>query len=282
LSDRNISRAFFRERNTVPGLTFIIVIGVILAREIELFFSNYPTLLKIDLFNTIISVFSTFLISIVLSIFVSQLWYLVWNTIYGGIMTGCRFYPFSYLHNTYHIDKDPRNLLMSLHYINSIADGEIRNYLDRRQDVFNLLGSTIVSIIIAIFTGFRLKKFIYYTYINTPNKYFILLYNKNIIDITKYESYLINIFVLFIITSILALIKVVYHLFRMTLVSIHMRKDKWYHINRLRHMDISQCDDTIPMLYLISSAIFILISIALLNNIYPICKLVDILLDIWP
>jgi len=231
-------RTFFNIRNTVPGLTFILTILLINLREIERFVSRYWMYFKIDIITGLNFIFSAFLLSIVLSVLVSQLWYLIWNLIYECCFTNFQWYPFNFLKDKYHIDPDPRNLLFAYHYINSIAESEMRNYLDRRQDLINLLGSSIVSIWIAIHCGLLLKQYIDIKYIQNPNVNFELLYYKDYKNIGRYEHILIISLIILCFLMIVGLLKVIYQHFHMTLISLHMRCDKDLIINRLQNMDV--------------------------------------------
>lgn len=198
-------RSFFREINIFPGLIFIIVVVLLNGKEIFQYLLKDDGIFdNIDSISAIIGFSSTFFGGAVISFMVSQIWYLIWTIFFEVLYCNCSRFPFNIINKQYGYGNDKRSLLIKYQHMSSNLDGEFRNYIDRRQDLFNLLGSVIVSIIGGLLTGWRLK------YLEWSN----------------YEKIVIIFLIVITISSYVGLIKVVIQMFNMTMYANKIPMEK--------------------------------------------------------
>jgi len=183
-------RTFFEKRDTLPGLTLIVVVVMVIIREI--YYIINLSVLSISDFNIFIGILLpvlTFFGGTTIGFLVSQFWHIIWFFLHDFIYVRLYRIPYNVFVDEFKIKKDPRILFTVLDYFDNTAKNGIKSYLTRRWDLINIFGSSITAIIFGIFTGCCLKSYLIEKYIQDENYIRCTCFEKGIIDYYRWLIY---------------------------------------------------------------------------------------------
>lgn len=153
-------REFFSTRYTFPGYTFLIFVVLISLKQIITNFFKPDLTLFTPLFA-----FIYLLSGAPLGYFVSQIWYLYFFHLKKGHYYRDNCNPRAYIHyliDKYNVKKDPFKATLIADYLFHGCKNEgLSLYVNRRWDLYNVMGATRFSIIAGILFGFFIKFFIF-------------------------------------------------------------------------------------------------------------------------
>lgn len=144
-------RSFFNFRYAVPGFTFLLFFVLILSSIVRSFLQLLTcTTTQVELVGFLLGLL-TLLSGAAIGFLVSQFWYVIYNRYYKEQV---------YLKEAFGIlevlgvKKDLTTVIDYILHKLDDKDKGLKDYIDRRYDLFNLLGSTMSSIILVLFFYF--------------------------------------------------------------------------------------------------------------------------------
>jgi len=149
-------RTYFGLRYALPGYTFILMALLIIWPNLQTFFLRDKILFDPILFSAFLAFF-TLLEGSAIGFLVAQLWHCLYDLILRGVRLGAarRFLQHQ---NTYGLtQKDINKQTTFLDYIVHLADKQLLEYTERRWDLLNTLGSTLVGVLLGAFIGLLIR-----------------------------------------------------------------------------------------------------------------------------
>lgn len=186
-------RTFFDIRYVFPGYTFLLLIFLIL-------FPQVTQLIQEEIIFSAIFGFIYALNGIPIGFLVSQIWYIFYyKTIFlgpYGIYKKPRKY-IKYLIDNYDVVDDALKSMIIVDYLYAKYEKELTGYINRRWDIVNILGATIISIISSIEIAVYLKYDL------------IFLFNKfDLNGLNKYDIFVIEIGLFIVVLLIIGILRV--------------------------------------------------------------------------
>jgi len=153
-------RAYFGLRYALPGYTFILMAFLIIWPNLQTLFLQDVIRFDTSLFSAFLAFF-TLLEGSAIGFLVSQLWYWFYDFILreNSLKPARRFLQ---QQNTYGLTQEdtPEGIhkqTVFLDYIVQLAEKQLLAYTERRWDLLNTLGSTLVAVLLGSFIGFLIR-----------------------------------------------------------------------------------------------------------------------------
>lgn len=149
-------RVFFNLRNTAPGFTFILLLLAVNIKFLLKFFMNLNLPESLVTILGILLGFITLASGGAIGYLISQVWYFLSQKIWFD-----KLYvdsQISELLKKQKVKPDKEILLLFSDYLHHTwPKKEIRTYIERRWDLLNILGSTMVTIPLGLFYGYVIR-----------------------------------------------------------------------------------------------------------------------------